>query len=266
MHQERVSRRDVREQILAAPRQRDDRLPLEPCLESARERPAQIRTPEFNRFDARAQHAARNQSPGRLDFRKFWHSFIIPSRPLRLARAVYSAVALAALALLLLGGWLLRSASNPAVEHAPAHKEVPREATPAAAQRAAADDHYDLDADEARGGHTLARHVGLTATQLRERLGRESGITTASTYLTREVAARTIARTLRTQAERVRAWSARSGRRPNLALDYRGRSAEVIGRSIRRGRDPVSCTDAVVVLRWHDGSYYVLTSYPEPAR
>ena len=186
---------------------------------------------------------------------------------MRMARGPYSAVvALAVLVLLLLGSWLLRDASNPSVETAPPRPEAPREAAPAAPQRTAADERYDLDADEARGGHTLARHVGKSDAQLRERLARESGISTASTYLTRELAERTIARTLREQAERVREWTARSGRRPNLALDYRGQSSEVIGRSIRRGREPVSCTDAVVVLRWRDGTYYVLTSYPEPAR
>lgn len=186
---------------------------------------------------------------------------------MRIARRPYgTVVALAALAALLVGGWLLRDASNPAVQTAPPRAEALPEAAPAAAQRAATDERYDLDADEARGGHTLARHVGKSDAQLRDRLAREQGIGIASTYLTRAFAERTIARTLREQESRVREWAARSGRRPNLALDYRGRPGEVIGRSIRRGREPVSCTDAVVVLRWSEGGYYVLTSYPEPAR
>ncbi len=173
-----------------------------------------------------------------------------------------STVALAALALLVLGGWFLRDGSAPTVQPSPQTGEARED--PGTQKQSA--DHYDLDRDEARGGHTLARHVGKTDAQLRERLAREPGISTASTYLTREIADRTIARTLREQAERVREWAARTGRRPNLALDYRGPKNEIIGRSIRRGREPVPCTDAVVVLRWDDGSFYVLTSYPEPSR
>lgn len=129
-----------------------------------------------------------------------------------------------------------------------------------------ADERYDLDADEARGGHTIARHVGRTDAQLRQRLADEPGIGTASTYATQAIAERTIARTLRANADRVRAWTERRGNRPNLALDYRGAPGEVLGRSIRRGRAPVECRDAVVVLRWDGRGSYVLTSYPEPSR
>ena len=39
----------------------------------------------------------------------------------------------------------------------------------------------DLVADEAKGGHTLARHVERTDAQLRERLERERNISAAST-------------------------------------------------------------------------------------
>jgi hypothetical protein len=185
---------------------------------------------------------------------------------MRITRRPYGTIlALAACAMLLLGVWLLRDASTPSVPPATPRAETP---TPqrAAPQRSAAEDRYDLEKDEARGGHTLARHVAKSDAELRERLARERQIGAASTYLTREMAERTIARTLRAQAGRVRDWSARTGRRPNLALDYRGPAGEVIGRSIRRGREPVPCTDAIVVLRWDDGSYYVLTSYPEPSR
>jgi hypothetical protein len=37
----------------------------------------------------------------------------------------------------------------------------------------------DLSADESRGGHTLARHVGMTDAALRARLAREPGISAA---------------------------------------------------------------------------------------
>jgi hypothetical protein len=126
---------------------------------------------------------------------------------------------------------------------------------------------YDLARDEARGGHTLARHVGRTDAQLRERLQREQ-ISAASTYTDRATAERVVARTLMRQRPRVDQWLARKGSRPNLALDYRGDRGEIIGRSLtRRSPRTIPCTDAVVVLRW-DGNrgFIVLTSYPELSR
>jgi hypothetical protein len=123
----------------------------------------------------------------------------------------------------------------------------------------------DLAEAERLGGHTLARHVGRTDDELRERLRREPDIAAASTYADRQTAERVIAETLRRFSTRVESWSARTGSRPNLALDFRGEAGRPIGRSVRRGDSRVrACSDAVVVLRWHAaGRYYVLTSYPE---
>ena len=125
----------------------------------------------------------------------------------------------------------------------------------------------DLAIDESMGGHTLARHVGRTDAQLRERLRREQ-ISAASTYSDRATAERVVARTLARQRSRVDQWLARKGSRPNLALDYRGDRGETIGRSLtRRSPQTIPCRDAVVVLRW-DGNrgFIVLTSYPEASR
>jgi hypothetical protein len=123
----------------------------------------------------------------------------------------------------------------------------------------------DLAAAEELGGHTIARHVGLTDDDLRERLRREPGIAAASTYPDRETAERVVDAALRQSSRRIEAWIARAGSRPNLVLDFRGESSKPVGRSLRRGDARVrACPDAVVVLRWHaSGSYYVLTSYPE---
>ena len=159
----------------------------------------------------------------------------------------------------------------PQASAAPAPPAASREAPPAPAQEraapAAANTGYDLARDEARGGHTLARHVGRTDAQLRERLQREQ-ISAASTYPDRGTAERVIARTLARERSRVDQWLARKGSRPNLALDYRGDPGETIGRSLtRRSPQTTPCRDAVVVLRW-DGNrgFIVLTSYPEVSR
>jgi len=165
------------------------------------------------------------------------------------------------------------AASAPAVATAPAAAPAAatREGPPAPDRQPAAApaaDRYDLQRDEARGGHTLARHVARTDADLRERLRREPGISAASTYTDRATAERVVARTLTRQRSRVDQWLARQGSRPNLALDYRGDGRETIGRSIpRRTQQPAPCRDAVVVLRWTGGrGFIVLTTYPEISR
>ena len=157
----------------------------------------------------------------------------------------------------------------PAAAVTPAQTAASREAPTPPDDRApaVASTGYDLAPDEARGGHTLARHVGRTDAQLRERLQREQ-ISAASTYTDRATAERVVARALTRQRSRADQWLARKGSRPNLALDYRGDRSEIIGRSLtRRSPRTIPCTDAAVVLRW-DGNrgFIVLTSYPEVSR
>jgi hypothetical protein len=125
----------------------------------------------------------------------------------------------------------------------------------------------DLSADEAKGGHTLSRHVGRTDDELIARLGREPGITSASTYTDRETAERVVGAALDSAGRTFDAWRERRGRRPNFVLHYSG--SEVIGRAVSRQRhQSTPCRDALVILRWDDlrREYYVLTSYPEARR
>ncbi|MEQ1898010.1 MAG: RNase A-like domain-containing protein [Vicinamibacterales bacterium] len=127
---------------------------------------------------------------------------------------------------------------------------------------------YDLGRDERRGGHTLARHVGRSDAELRERLQRERQISAASTYPDRATAERVVAVALEQDRARVDRWLAREGPRPNLALNYQVSDDESIGRMLtRRGRQTVACSAALVVLRWDgDHGFFVLTSYPELRR
>jgi len=119
----------------------------------------------------------------------------------------------------------------------------------------------DLDADEARGGHTLARHVGKSDQELRDRLRREPDISAASSYTDQDAAERTVGMALRNERAKVAAWEKASSH-PNLVL--RVTMPTVIGRSIRQGSSVArDVKSAVVVLRWVSPGWYVLTSYPE---
>jgi hypothetical protein len=127
----------------------------------------------------------------------------------------------------------------------------------------------DLAADEAHGGHTLARHTAQTDQQLTERLKREREISAASTYTDRPTAERVVGACIASSHGQVERWLARNGPRPNLTLHYRDPDGGSIGRSVRRGRRRIeSCDRALVILKWdeHRNQYFVLTSYPEAGR
>jgi hypothetical protein len=154
-----------------------------------------------------------------------------------------------------------RPAAGANQQQAPAHSIAPAE-KPRDARTL-----HDLSADEAMGGHTLARHVGKTDDQLVERLRREPQISNASTYTNRETAEQVIASALASPGRSFDAWRRRTGRRPNFALRYA--ADHVIGRAISRGRtESAPCRFALIVLRWDErrDRYYVLTSYPEEHR
>lgn len=125
---------------------------------------------------------------------------------------------------------------------------------------------YDLERDEALGGHTIERHVGKTDEELRARLRRESQISAASTYIDLETARRVVGAAVVQSRSRIDAWARRTGSRPNLVLNYTEPGGRSIGRSIRRGaRVSVTAGRALVVLRWlpREARWIVLTSYPE---
>jgi toxin len=121
----------------------------------------------------------------------------------------------------------------------------------------------DLRQDEAAGGHILRKHVGQTEAELRERLSREPNITGASTYTDRSTAEHAVGAAIAQSQGEIHNWLSRSGRHPNLVLDYD--SVDPIGRTMNRGEvHSHLCRHAVVVLRYNGANeYYVLTSYPE---
>ena len=160
--------------------------------------------------------------------------------------------------------WNPRAPSQPQSPLPPPTSEVAREAAPAGGTPVGLD--FDLEREESRGGHTLARHVGKTDAELRARLAREPGISAASTFTDRATAGRCVAAALASNRDRVRAWTAGGPDRPTLALAFKG--DETLGRSLRRGEAvPVTCSDANIVLRPdRRHPFVVLTAYPEPRR
>ena len=165
------------------------------------------------------------------------------------------------LALLLGGAVLLCGCGQKAAPQA--WSEKPGEARRAQSSRNdATRESYNLSPDEARGGHTLRKHVGRTDDELQQRLERERDISAASTWTDRAAAEETVAAALRAERARIVDWQRRGERRPNLALHFDARRE--IGRSLLRGAArAVPCSEAVIVLRADGQGFYVLTAYPE---
>jgi hypothetical protein len=140
----------------------------------------------------------------------------------------------------------------------------PSRIAPAPIEHAALDagNRYDLGRDEARGGHTLERHVGKSDAELHARLQNES-ISADSTYADRATAEMAAGAAIRENSRRIYNWLHRPGGHSNLVLDYD--SSTPLGKSMRLSdAESFPCYHSVVVLKWiNPQSYYVLTSYPE---
>jgi hypothetical protein len=126
----------------------------------------------------------------------------------------------------------------------------------------------DLTAEETAGGHTIARHVGKTEAELRERLAREPHIPAASSFRSLEDAERFVSAALRAKDRVIRRWLEFA--RPGERFPVYYRADEVVGYGIPRATavlEPMS--RVLVVLRKTDRAerpYIVLTAYPEPER
>ena len=127
-------------------------------------------------------------------------------------------------------------------------------------------DTIDLAADEALGGHTLARHVGKTEAELKERLAEEPHIPAASSFRSREEAERFVSEALRAKDRVIRRWLEFA--RPGERFPVYYRADEVVGYGIQRSTGMLQPMSRVVVVLKRtdqaDKPYFVLTAYPEP--
>ena len=147
------------------------------------------------------------------------------------------------------------AASAPSVASKTAAATKSAGASPAAVRR-------DLELDELRGGHTIARHVGKSEQELRDRLTREPDISAASSYFDLETAEMVVAAALSKRRSDIDRWVGGTGPRANLALRFTHDAPA--GLKVERGAQAArEINSVVVVLRWANGDWYVLTSYPD---
>lgn len=123
-----------------------------------------------------------------------------------------------------------------------------------------------LAAEEAAGGHTIARHVGRTEAQLRARLAAEPRILAATTFQTLSNAEKFVAEGLRANQAAITAWSKTAALGETKAFTHL--AGKVVGFGVVRGASGAQqMTRLAVVIRkiqTNGKIYFVLTAYPKP--
>jgi Bacterial CdiA-CT RNAse A domain len=123
-----------------------------------------------------------------------------------------------------------------------------------------------LVAEEAAGGHAIARHVGRTEAQLQARLVSQPRITAASSFRTLADAERAVSEALKANRAAIKAWAktAKAGQTQPFHHD----AGRVVGEGVVRGSgvglQPMS--KVTLVLRrvvQDDRVYFVLSAFPK---
>ena len=116
------------------------------------------------------------------------------------------------------------------------------------------------------GGHTIAKHVGRTESQLRARLLAEPRIPAASTFTSLSVAEGAISRTLRANSALIKSWAQSAGQHQRLELLYDVGAS--VGFGVVRSTGAVvrmSKVSVVLKMQTYNGKpYYILTAYLKP--
>ena len=122
-----------------------------------------------------------------------------------------------------------------------------------------------LAAEEAAGGHTIAKHIGQAESALRARLIAEPRIPAATTFRSLRVAEDVVTEAIRSNQPAIKAWAASGGNRP-LRLIFQGGSP--IGEGVVRATGNFQqMSSALIVLRKTQLAgrvYFVLTAFPTP--
>src|SRR5262245_5451956 len=105
-----------------------------------------------------------------------------------------------------------------------------------------------LAAEEAAGGHTIARHVARTEAQLRARLAAETRIPVASTFRTLKDAERFVAEALRANKAAIKEWAKAATAGQSKAFTHE--AGKIVGEGVVRATGRLqTMTKLVVVVR-----------------
>jgi 5-enolpyruvylshikimate-3-phosphate synthase len=120
-----------------------------------------------------------------------------------------------------------------------------------------------LTAHELAGGHTLARHVDVTETELANRLANQIAIPRSSSFTNRAIAEQVIADAIANNQTQITNWLAGNSSR----LQIQHTATKSIGVTLTRGdSNSVPAQNIQIVLKRDSNlslGYYILTAYPE---
>ncbi|MEY4583117.1 MAG: hypothetical protein RL701_7820 [Pseudomonadota bacterium] len=125
---------------------------------------------------------------------------------------------------------------------------------------------HEAQAGSKLGGHTIAKHVGRTETQLRARLAAEPRVQVASTFANIRDAEEAISKVLRLESAAVKAWA--QAATPASALRLTRDVGVQVGTGVVRATGQLSRLQkvrVVLVYKSYNGMpYYILTAFPVP--
>lgn len=123
-----------------------------------------------------------------------------------------------------------------------------------------------LAAEEAAGGHTIAKHVGRTEAQLRARLATQSRIPAASTFRNLAEAEQAVSLALRLNANTIKTWASTAAVGQRLPLSYDAGKI-IIGQGVVRATGQlINMSKMTIVLKkvaQGNKVFFVLTAYPK---
>jgi hypothetical protein len=135
-----------------------------------------------------------------------------------------------------------------------------------AAPVAACADAVDLTAEEAAGGHTIAKHIGKTEAELRLRLSQEPRITAASSFRNLTEAEQFVSQALQRNSVAIEGWAQTARAGDVRAFVYN--AGKAVGQGVVRSTGKMqTMTSLRVVLQKTQIAnkiYFVLTTYPIP--
>jgi hypothetical protein len=120
------------------------------------------------------------------------------------------------------------------------------------------------------GGHTVARHVGLTEAQLRARIAATAGLRrpppAISSFDDLATAERAVSRALQSHRTAIQSWA--TSARPGATKAWQYASRRQVGSGVVRATGTLQRMNKVRVVlkveRYNGMPYYVLTSFPVP--
>jgi Bacterial CdiA-CT RNAse A domain len=124
----------------------------------------------------------------------------------------------------------------------------------------------DLMAEEAAGGHTIAKHIGKTEAELRLRLTQEPRITAASSFRNLTEAEQLVSQAIQRNSVAIKGWAQTARAGDVRAFVYN--AGKAVGQGVVRSTGKMqTMTSLRVVLQKTQIAnkiYFVLTAYPIP--